>query len=508
MLSLTNQIILEGGPLSISDKWRLKMKLSMSMIQWYMRDHKQIAHIQNDTLSIRGLRFLSGNMSEILPEFMYLGEASSYISDKRYEQAYIVVHQKNHILFFQGEFEDLLNGLLAAFDFFGAWERKMVYASDSGSSIQKIIDLSCEILCNPVTVMDLEGNTVALNSFDVPEEDLYWKYKQEEGQEHPSILSEQWFSPDGVPIHELSHTPQLVQNVQQGQAPLVMMYLFQDEEPVAVFYILIVNRELITMNMQIADEISKYLTFSEEFFKRNIQLRSMEKLMQDFLESQLGNDAEGETAAEKLRRSVGDGKWRLALLRHAFRKDRVYIKSMLRILKNAVKVPCIFYHDDILFLVSEIRQAEILDFLCRQMPSGSLFLALSMPTIDFFSLPLRYGQALFTVGQASEGSGVYKCEAFAFPYIKAQVAQLLSSMELQHPALTILEEYDRLNHTSLRESLSVFLQKQCSILETAKAMHVHRNTIKYRIARIQEVTGITFEDDQEIQYLCLSDWLL
>lgn len=483
------------------------MKLSMSMVQWYLRDYTQIAHIQNDALSIRGLRFLSGNMPEMLTDFMYLGEAADYISDQRYDQAYIVVHQENYILFFHADFEDLLNRLLAAFDFFGAWEQKMFHASTSGFSLQKILDLSCEILCNPVTVMDLEGNIAALNSSDVPEDDLYWKYKQAEGREHPAILSEQWFAPDGTPIRELSHSPQLVQNVQRDQAPLIMMYLFQDEEPVAVFYILIVNRKLLTMNMQLAGEISKYLTFSEEFFKRNVQLRSTEKLMQDFLDHQLEYDIDGQSAAEKLQKSVGGEQWRLALLRHVLRKDRVYMKSMLRILKNTVKVPCVLYHDDILFLVPETRQEEIVSFLDRQIPSGSLFLALSMPTTDFFSLPLRYEQALFTAGQAAEESGVYKCETFAFPYIKEQVSQILSAAKLSHPAFSILEEYDRVNHTSLRESLSVFLRKRCNILDTAKEMYVHRNTIKYRICRIQEITGISFEDDQELQYLCLSDWL-
>lgn len=127
-------------------------------------------------------------MPEMLTDFMYLGEAADYISDQRYDQAYIVVHQENYILFFHADFEDLLNGLLAVFDFFGIWEQKMFYASTSGFSLQKILDLSCEILCNPVTVMDLEGNIAALNSLDVPEDDLYWKYKQAGGREHPAIL--------------------------------------------------------------------------------------------------------------------------------------------------------------------------------------------------------------------------------------------------------------------------------------------------------------------------------
>ena len=281
------------------------MKLSMSMIQWYLRDYSQSAHIQNDTLSIRGLRFLSGNLSEMLADFMYLGEASDYISDKQYEQAYIVVHQKNYILFFHADFEDLLNSLLSAFDFYVTWEHRMIHAATSRLSLQKIIDLSHEVLDNPVTVTDIEGNISALNSAGVPADDLYWQYKQSYGQEHPAVLSEQWLAPDGTPIYELSRNPQLVQNVQQGQPPLIMLYLFQDEEPVAVFYILVVNRALLAMDMQLANEISKYLTFSDEFIKQNVQLCSMDMLLQEFLEQKLEQDTQGETAAEKLRKSTG-----------------------------------------------------------------------------------------------------------------------------------------------------------------------------------------------------------
>ena len=68
------------------------MKLSMSMIQWYLKVYTQIAQIQNDTLSIRGLRFLSGNMQKPQPDFMYLGKATDYFSDKQYEQAHMERH--------------------------------------------------------------------------------------------------------------------------------------------------------------------------------------------------------------------------------------------------------------------------------------------------------------------------------------------------------------------------------------------------------------------------------
>ena len=484
------------------------MYLSMHMIRWYLREHSQIVSIRNDRMSIRGLRFLSGNMPDMHQDYMYLGNAYDYFSDKQYRKAYIVVHQKNYILFPDAEFEDLLNGLLSAFDYFGSWERRMFMAANPGMSLQEITDLSHEVLCNPITVVDLEGNIVALNSSDVPADDLYWQYKVAEGQEHPDIFSQQWFSPEGTPIHELSHTPQLVRNVQQGQAPLIMMYLFQDEEPVALFYILVVNQDLLDMDMQLSGEICKHLTFSQEFCQRNVQLRSSEKLMRDFLDQQLCEGAEGESAAAKLQNMAGAGKWRLALLRHISRKDRLYTKSMLRILKSTIKTPCTFYKDEILFLLSETRRQEILDYLENQNPSGHILLALSMPASDYYSLPLRFAQTTFTAEQAMNSPGIHKCEDYAFAYIREQVANVLTVSGLRHPALSVLEEYDRENHTSLRETLTVFLQNHCSILETANKMYVHRNTVKYRIARIQDITGLSFDNTEDLKYLCVSDWVL
>ena len=484
------------------------MYLSMHMIRWYLREYSQIVSIQNDRMSIQGLRFLSGNIQEMHKDYMYLGNAYDYISDSQYRKAYIVVHKKNYIIFTNAEFEDLLNGLLSAFDYFGAWERKMFFAANSGMSLQEITDLSHDVLGNPITVVDLEGNIVALNSSDVPADDLYWQYKVEQGKEHPDIFSQQWFSPEGTPIHELSHTPQLVQNVQQGQAPLIMMYLFQDEEPVAVFYILVVNRDLMTMDMQLSDEICKYLIFSQEFCRKNVQLRSSEKLLQDFLEQQYQQDADGESAAAKLRNMAGSGKWRLALLRHISRKDRLFTKAMLRFLKNTIKTPCICYKEELLFLVSETRQREILDTLEAQNASDRIQIALSMPTSDYFSLPLRFSQTMFTIGQAMDKPGLCKCEDYAVAYIREQTTQILTLKGLRHPALSVLEEYDRENHTLLRDTLTVFLQNHCSILETAKKMYVHRNTVKYRIARIQEITGLSFDNAEDLKYLCVSDWIL
>lgn len=78
---------------------------------------------------------------------------------------------------------------------------------------------------------------------------------------------------------------------------------------------------------------------------------------------------------------------------------------------------------------------------------------------------------------------------------------------LLHPALQILLQYDRKNTTELYKTLCAFLDNEKNYLETAKALHVHRNTLKYRLGRIAELTGISLDNEQELKYLRLSFWL-
>lgn len=47
--------------------------------------------------------------------------------------------------------------------------------------------------------------------------------------------------------------------------------------------------------------------------------------------------------------------------------------------------------------------------------------------------------------------------------------------------------YDRENHTEFVKTLEIYLEEGCNIQETSERMYIHRNTVKYRITRIQEI---------------------
>lgn len=67
--------------------------------------------------------------------------------------------------------------------------------------------------------------------------------------------------------------------------------------------------------------------------------------------------------------------------------------------------------------------------------------------------------------------------------------------------LAPLTGYDRKHRTHLVETLEAYLRCKLSRPETAAALHVHVNTVKQRIHRIEELTGSDFTDlDTVVQF--------
>lgn len=69
-----------------------------------------------------------------------------------------------------------------------------------------------------------------------------------------------------------------------------------------------------------------------------------------------------------------------------------------------------------------------------------------------------------------------------------------------HPALSRLNHYDQQNQTDLYNTLAIYLEHNCKLTHTAKALFIHRNSLVYRLERIQEVGAIGL-DDIETRFL-------
>ncbi len=70
-----------------------------------------------------------------------------------------------------------------------------------------------------------------------------------------------------------------------------------------------------------------------------------------------------------------------------------------------------------------------------------------------------------------------------------------------HPALQLLRDTDQLQGTDYYRTLGAYIFSLCSPKDTCTLLYIHRNTLTYRLSRIEEITGISLSDPLSFLHL-------
>ena len=76
------------------------------------------------------------------------------------------------------------------------------------------------------------------------------------------------------------------------------------------------------------------------------------------------------------------------------------------------------------------------------------------------------------------------------------------------PVITKIREYDKQHSTDFLITLRSFVANLCNTAETAKELHIHRNTLLYRINKIEELTGCSLRDAETFMHLMISFYMM
>ena len=72
----------------------------------------------------------------------------------------------------------------------------------------------------------------------------------------------------------------------------------------------------------------------------------------------------------------------------------------------------------------------------------------------------------------------------------------------------LLEELDRKKETGWLELLKAYFDNECSLVNTAKAMYVHRNTLVYRLGKLKELMHYDWDNTYSREYMKQSVMIL
>jgi len=76
--------------------------------------------------------------------------------------------------------------------------------------------------------------------------------------------------------------------------------------------------------------------------------------------------------------------------------------------------------------------------------------------------------------------------------------------ELIHPGLSRLRRYDEHHGTDFYNTLYQYLRCERNVVATARALFIHRNSMIYRLQRIQQLLELDLDDVNVRLYLLLS----
>ncbi len=101
-----------------------------------------------------------------------------------------------------------------------------------------------------------------------------------------------------------------------------------------------------------------------------------------------------------------------------------------------------------------------------------------------------------TIGRAllGEGGAIAYSQLGAYRYL-VQIAVEDAPRDRMREAVDRLIEYDSKRRTALLDTLERYLAERRSVIESARALFIHPNTLRQRLARIEELTGLNLDED-------------
>lgn len=473
------------------------MKLSMSLLKNYLSRYTMECEIEDDRLELRGVRFLSDQRLSLSSEYIYIGKADQYFSDNRYAGACLIASGKSRILCLNCDYEELLNDLMSAFEYYNNWEQSLREKAIRHVPMQELMNCAAQLVTDPMIVADLNGNILASCGIEInrnnPEIDYIARTREIPGWN----MSREFFDSQGQQVQDLHDQPQRTYLKNQlGNG--ISMYLCQDGEPVAFCLIYELRERMDQFHLQVQSYLAPFFLQSEEITGEHAIIRSNHSILTKLLS---GEDVPTHALEKFLVSTELQPPLRLLVLRNLTIQNYTQRSILIRDL-NRAGLACfaLDYEGDVLVLIQERNREILIREITTKLGLCNVAVGLSMPLHALENLLLAYRQACFALGY-SHGAGVYACRDYALEYLMNNVRNQDMVTELLHPAIGVLEQYDKAHESQLLHTLAVYMLEDRNQVAAANRLHIHRNTMKYRLERIQDLTDIDYSEWEERFYL-------
>ncbi len=484
------------------------MRLSM----WVLFDELERFHaesaIQDGARSIDGLRIFS-NEEGVSRDNVYIGRCSEFFGSD--DDSVLLVHGRDIIIIKNADFTDILNCVIGVFDKYRDWDTRISAACNDPNPFQAVLDVAHEIIESPMFFgqnnLRIYAMTRQYTSAQVYEEwdeikhlntipvrmierlKTYNFPTQYPDELDPAVMPVLEAMPEAGNYHYTIRTNCYFSGSVWGH-----LYVFYKKDRV--------SRSVTQFTRYITDVYEKLLHSSHEC---DTERYSRFSLLADLLDGAVLSDEAVSNLYSMLNwdETTPLVVYKITPSPQAFDKllfnwickslSERFPNMVILPYKNAIVLVASKFHNEALTLTSTINQLLSL---------GNFRCGTSLPFCGLEKLVSFYEQAgCATKTDADSPQKIRFFEECAYTCLAKAFRTHLNWRDWIHPSLFRLMETDASQGTEYFKTLYYFLLHKGHYGNTVKELYIHRNTLTYRLSRIESLMGVNIHDERVFAYL-------
>lgn len=495
------------------------MKISINLIEKALREHVVAKNIREDAdMTLDIYEVYDPHQADFKANCLYLLRPQELQAALGFPEGLNVVcsgqpdgldirnYQHLNLLVIAGMTpEKNMNNIIRIFHRYQAFDEQLNALILANAPLQEIIDLGTEIIAMPINILDLKHKVLAISSaLDASDDPIWRSLKQGFMSEHyENILNN---SPTMSEI--IRAKGQAIEITSSISGHHVRVSLLRcGGRPVAYFGMHKVietgkpfEKSALQLYVYLCQKINRHA--SQYFEVKADRGLVYEEFLHNLFEQKFNDDHEVEALLHKLG-FAPEATYQLGLI--SFRDPDIradlYFTLMDYLEKLVPEAKCIAM-DLFIYIIIPLEQDDYL--AARVQENIASFLGrhrclclLSPPFCAFSKLhqfkPMFEAMLVF-INKQGRADRLYHFYEFAPLYGIKLLTEALPGKPLVHPLIQKLSAHDREHQSDYLKTLTVYLRNQSSISLTASELHMHRNSLQYRVNRIEALLGQSFDD--------------
>lgn len=383
---------------------------------------------------------------------------------------------------------------------------KLYEALTSGKGLQAILTAAGEILNNPILIADLNFKLIAHTEPPGIDNSL-WRQIIDSGQYPDTYIRAITNDVDLYNKVYGSGEPKILHDA-TGPEQYMSKMISVNGKPVGFSTCLEYSSKITPLDTRLFDVFCAVV---------GSELRSDETIREYnarqidyFISELLSGPAKADFISERIKGTGLNLKSYLSVLVAEFKDEKMRREYQLEYFRAAFDrvAPlglCIIYRNSLVMLFShdqkEIFTHKLLDNISVQLETADMLGGISYRFRQIEDLNIYYKQAraAIRIGRRLRGeTRLFEYRDTVFYHMLDIVRQSDDLKRFCDPRLLDAIEYDAENKTSFSMTAYVFLHANRNPALAAKQLDLHRNTIDYRINRLEELFGMDFDDSETV----------